>query len=306
MNRLTHSYKGHLRAMQISSTQLFVFVEGKQSDPYFYARICETTVGLGARYEICQAEQLPGDTGGKKPLLSFHDFLRKQKALVCSLGDQKTASIFFVDKDVDDLQHTKRRSHHVVYTEHYDVQNYIFMHGDLRIGAAAAASVAPEWLSPSLTDSAAWCRHAAELWQDWITLCLHLLKEGIRCEANYRVVSQVQTRASEPTDPARHAALTSDIARRAQVPVVGFRLRLAVSAKKVERYFRKGQHHRIFKGKWFTTILADEIDRVMAGRPYDRNGLAKRIPGAVTATLDFAEPWADYFRNALQTVIALL
>jgi len=108
MNRLRHSYEGYLRSMQISSTELFIFVEGKQSDPYFYARICETVPGLGSRYEVCQAEQLPGDTGGKQSLLSFYDFLRKQKMLVSSLGGQRTASMFFMDKDLDDLQHRKK------------------------------------------------------------------------------------------------------------------------------------------------------------------------------------------------------
>jgi len=200
----------------------------------------------------------------------------------------------------------KRRSRHVVYTEHYDVQNYIFMHGDLRTGAAAAASVAPECLSTDLSDSAAWCIHAAGLWQDWVSLCLRILEDGINCEANYRVDSRVQTRPSEPTDPVLHEALICSIARRASIPVALFRERLAVTARKVERYFRKEQHHRLFKGKWFTTILVDEIDRAMAGRPYDRTGLARRIPCAVAATLDFSEPWADHFRNAVQAVVALL
>ena len=37
MARLLHSFAGYLRSMQVSSTNLFIFVEGKQSDPFFYA-----------------------------------------------------------------------------------------------------------------------------------------------------------------------------------------------------------------------------------------------------------------------------
>ena len=97
-------------------------------DPFFYAGICESIADLQLRYEIFIARQLPGSTGGKQALLNFFAFLRRSKALVSSLGGQR-ACIFFLDKDVDDLQRKKKRSQHTVYTEHYDVQNYIFIHG---------------------------------------------------------------------------------------------------------------------------------------------------------------------------------
>ena len=161
--------------------------------------------------------------------------------------------MFFLDKDIDDMQHRKKRSQHVVYTEHYDVQNYIFMHGDLRTGAASAASVDPKILSVALDDAPAWCIHAAGLWREWVALCLCVQEDKINCEANYRVVSRLQKRASEPTDPVRYATLAHDIVRRAVVPLAHFRRRLAATTTKVDRYFSKGLHHRIFKGKWFST-----------------------------------------------------
>ena len=76
MSRPRHSYAGQLRLMQLSASDLFVFVEGKRSDPYFYAGIVASVPELHARYEICTARQLPGETGGKQALLSFFSFLR--------------------------------------------------------------------------------------------------------------------------------------------------------------------------------------------------------------------------------------
>lgn len=306
MSRLRHSYGGYLRFMQISSKDLFIFVEGKQSDRFFYARICETVPGLGSRCEICLAEQLPGGAGGKQSLLSFHDFLRKRKQLATSLGGKRKASMFFVDKDVDDLQHRMIRSRHVVYTEHYDVQNYIFMHGDLRTGAASAASVDPACLSTDLGDAPTWCRRACERWREWISLCLYMMEDGISCEANYRVSSPIQTRLSEPTDAVLYETFTRNIAYRARIPIAKFRQRLIAMTKKVDRYFGNGLHHRIFKGKWFSAIQADQIDITMAGHPYDRNGLASRLPIVIAATIDFTEAWAEHFRNSLQGVVSLL
>ena len=306
MNRLRHSYAGHLRQLQISSTDLFIFVEGKQSDPYFYAGICASIPGLSVRYEISMARQLPGTTGGKQPLLSFFSFLRQNKALVSSLKGQKTTCIFFLDKDLDDIQRKKKRSQHVVYTEHYDVQNYIFMHGNLLTGAASAASVDPARLRAELSDAPRWCLRIARLWREWISLCLRVLEENISCEANYRVLSRVQTRPCGPTEIKRYAAVTRDVARKCGFPVADFRQRVAATARKVDWYFARGQHHRIFKGKWFATVLADDIDRIMAGRPYHSNGLASRLTSSVASTLDFTEPWADHFRDPIRYVIAML
>ncbi len=307
MNRLRHSYTGYLRLMQLSSYDLFVFVEGKQSDSYFYANICASIPNLHVRYEICTAQQLPGSTGGKQALLSFFSFLRQSKALVSSLGGQRTTTcIFFLDKDVDDLHRKKKRSHHVVYTEHYDVQNYIFMHGNLLTGAASAASVDPARLRAELSDAPRWSLRISILWREWIAFCLRVLEENISCVANYRVMSQVQTRPCGPTDARRYAALTCDVARRCRLPVAVFRKRLAATTRKVDRYFATGQHHRIFKGKWFATVLADDIDRIMGGRPYNRRGLVSRLTCSVAATLDFTEPWADHFRNPIHNVTAML
>jgi len=292
--------------MQISTTQLFVFVEGKQCDPYFFSQICSTSLNQRISYKISTAREIPGNSGGKQALIAFFTFLRQRNSLVSTFGGQRTACVFFLDKDVDDLQHRKKRSLHVVYTEHYDVQNYVFQHGDLVRGAAAAASVDPRRLESDLGDAPGWCKHVAMLWRDWLVLCLRLIEDSIPYEVNYRVLSKVQTRYCGPTNVGVHRTLVSDIARRTGVPVVEFRRRLSLTTDKVERYFAKGEHHRIFKGKWFASILADDVDRIMAGNPYDDRGLAGRLPSAIATTLDFTESWTEHFKQPLRDIIAML
>ncbi len=306
MLRLSHSYAGHLRLMQMSNTQLYIFVEGKQCDPYFYGQICEATIGSEIPYDIAEARQLPGDAGGKKKLLDFFTYLRKRNALITSVGMRKTTCIFFLDKDVDDLQKKRKRSSHVVYTRHYDVQNYVYEHGDLVIGSASAASIDPRRLRPDLQDSAAWCRRIADNWKDWLALCLYIMNEGPACEANYRVASRLQSRLCEPTDPAALQLFTTSIARRAGVPVSDLRNRLSLYRNRVDRHLSRGSHHKVFKGKWFGEALADDIDRLMAGNPYDSNGLSKRLPSAVASTLDFSGVWADDLKRPLRSVVSML
>jgi hypothetical protein len=306
MQRLHHSYAGYLRSMQMSSTDLFVFVEGKQADSYFYGRILASIPGLRVHHEIRHARELPGTTGGKKALLSFFDYVRKRRELFSSFKGLNTTCIFCLDKDVDDIRRTKKRSLHVVYTEHYDVQNYIFLHGDLLTGAASAASVDPEILRSELSDSRGWCLRVAMQWREWISWCLCMLERKISGEANYRVVSSVQTRWCGPTDVVKYAALISKVATNRGIDEPVLKRSLEATARRVDRFVAAGQHHRIFKGKWFATALADEIDRIRGERPYDDNKLAGRLTSSVAATLDFQESWADYFRDSIRNVADML
>jgi hypothetical protein len=302
MGRLIHSYSGQLRSMQMSTTQVFAFVEGKQLDTYFFANLCNTAWGNRITYEISTAIQLPGGTGGKNALLAFFSFLRKRKSLFSNLGGKRTVCVFFLDKDVDDLRGIKKRSLHLVYTQHYDVQNYVFEHGDLTKASAAAGSIDPRKLEIHLGDAHQWCLHIAILWREWVGLCLRMIKDSIPCEANYKNISRVQTRLCGPTDQNDLQSLTYEISQRINIPIAEFKRRLDASTKKVDHYYAKSEHHRIFKGKWFAAILADDIDRLMAGDPYNGNKLNSRLMDAVAVTLDFSLPWADYFRKALHDI----
>ena len=305
MQRLQHSNGGFLRYMQMSSVQVFIFVEGKQSDPFFFAGVCSTIKSPHFSSDICTARELPAASGGKQALLKFFTYLRNAKKLVSSLSGKKTTCIFYVDKDVDDIQRIKKRSHHLVYTEYYDVQNYIFEHGDVLTGAAAAASVNPAPLLTSLADSSAWCARMAQGWRDWITLCLFVLKEGIH-EANYGVLSRVQTRPCGPTDQTVHKTFLSRLQRKTRLPSATFRQRHKKLSDRINSYYRQGQHHCIFKGKWFAAILSDEIEMLMSGRPYDNGGLERRLPSAIAATLDFLETWGNHFTKPLRAVVKCL
>jgi hypothetical protein len=131
MSRLTHSLAGYRRAMQMSRTQIFAFVEG-QTDPYFYDKICEAVCQPSTvSYEIRRAQELPGGTGGKVALLALYDYLRRMSSLLDNFKGKTTGVLIFLDKDVDDLLRIQRRSEHIVYTKYYDLENHLFIHGNL-------------------------------------------------------------------------------------------------------------------------------------------------------------------------------
>src|SRR5438477_11201049 len=103
MPRLRHSNAAFVRGMQMSGATLFVLVEGK-TDRFFYATLTEAVCSVsGTTYQICSAQELPAGTGGKEALLSFFQYLRSRGLLVDSFKVKKTAAIFFLDKDIDDI-----------------------------------------------------------------------------------------------------------------------------------------------------------------------------------------------------------
>src|SRR6266496_6775444 len=101
MTRLTYSRPGFRRSMQLSSSTVFAFVEGRDSDPYFYDRVCSSVCSrTKIAYRIVRADQLSHD-GGKAVLLQFFDYLRTVNSLIDTFTGKRTISIFYLDKDLD-------------------------------------------------------------------------------------------------------------------------------------------------------------------------------------------------------------
>lgn len=118
MKQLTHkSFDTFLRKMQMSRTKLFVFVEGKRNDPFFYGNICgKIFSNSNISYKIYTSKDIPGQSVEKLALCNFFKYLEQRSELLNEFKGMKTAAIFFLDKDIDDLLDTQIISDHVVYS----------------------------------------------------------------------------------------------------------------------------------------------------------------------------------------------
>jgi hypothetical protein len=93
--------------MQMSPVKLFVFVEGKQNDPYFYGKLCDTVCKpRSVNYLLIKAEMY-STSGGKGSVLKYFHYLRTINSLVDNFQGKRTLSIFFVDKDLDGISAQK-------------------------------------------------------------------------------------------------------------------------------------------------------------------------------------------------------
>jgi len=291
--------------MQMSRTQVFAFVEGKKIDPYFYGKVCASVCqSAGVSHEICRARELPEGAGGKQALIGFFEYLRRESALITNFKGKNTKAIFFLDKDVDDLLGKQLSSEHVVYTEYYDVENYLFIEGDIGEAAAASASMDSQLVLAGLGDYEDWRCRVAECWKKWVKLCLFVAQKNIRCECNYGVTSRINAPLHEPVVQALYAQRLTMLKSESGLSSEQFEKTFGEVSRLVDDLYARGEHDRIFKGKWYVILLEAEIKTIAGSRPINsKGGLANRLPGAIVLTLNFDNPWANYFKEPLRRLV---
>jgi len=242
-------------------------------------------------------------------LLGFFDYLKRIRSLVDTFKGSTTVSIFFLDKDIDDLLKTKRRSAHVVYTQHYDIEAYYFIHGDLCTAAAASASLDIGSVRARISDYSLWRRQAASCWKEWVQLCV-LSRVCPNGSMSYygRPVSQVHAVAYGPLIADLYATHLEGLEVASGLPSAEFDARLTLLFKRIDRLFSRGEHDQVFKGRWYIPFLIEDIRAIADPRHFNRNrnGLESRLITALVSTLNFDDPWAEHFRAPIRRLIEIV
>jgi len=286
--------------MQLSAASIFVFVEGK-SDQYFYSKICETAVGSeGVEYQICRAQELPQTTGGKKSLLKFFSYLQRLDTLRDSFKGKTKVSIFYLDKDIDDLLRKIKSSDHIVYTQSYSVENYFFSHGEMIEAVAAAASLTLAVVRNRFNQpNKDWQRTAAENWKDWVKLCVYSGKHRIHYDCNYSVPSRINHGPYSAIDPALYAARLAELERRSHLTTRGFKLSFGYVSRQIDKLYEESNFDSVFKGKWYLPFLAHDATELAGGTVV----AAGELLLALQITLNVRAEWANHFTNPLRRFI---
>jgi len=305
MKRLTYSPSAYRRSMQISRVPLFIFVEGYK-DRYVYDQIVQSECQRArVSYKIVAAEEIGISGGGKEALLKFFDYLAAGSSLICNFNGKTTISIFFLDKDVDDILNTIRSSEHIVYTETYEIENYFFIHGALSEVAAVSASLEVESIRAALGDYEAWRRLAATKWKKWVKLCLFSKTCGIESISNYRLkMSPINDGICGPVKSVEHKRHLSNLECQSSLPPDEFKRSFTRLCRRVNRIYSGGRHDLIFKGTWYTCFLVEDIKRAAIQKHFNRNQLETRILSGLALTLNYSDSWTEHFRAPIRRLIA--
>lgn len=304
-SRLRYSPKAFIRAMQMSRSKLHVFVEGRDVDSFVYGRLCDAECG-SVTYRLTRADELPqATTGGKDQLLKFFVTLRRRGALVESFQGQKHASIFFVDKDIDDVLGRRKRSPHVVYTKTYDVEGEVYRSGDLETSVAAICSLDPRHVAAENRKHGDWRLEALILWKEWAELCVAAKMAAAHGVVGYAAPSLVNPTPATAADPVaikQHEALIINKCSRGAA--VGRRQR-ARAKNIVDTRYKRAESYSVFKGKWFGHIVPALVERSFPKPARRVKAFADQLVGHMAHSLDVGEPWAQPYRNAIRSVLAM-
>lgn len=303
-DRPRYSFPEFLLQMQMSQKVLYIFVESFR-DRHVYSEIVDPeSQRRGITREVVTSEELPGGGGGKEKLLKFFDYLKRRSSLIDRFKGKTTISVFFLDKDVDDIKRTKRRSEHIVYTEMYELENYLFMQGDLSVAAAASASLDIQMIRNKLGDYALWRQNAASWWKEWATICLFSVTRKIGSMTTYgHPRSPINRGVYGPLKTSEYRSYLQTLRKRARLTSSKFKHLFERLSRRVDKIYSVGQHDLIFKGKWYIQFLTEDIRNVAGSRHFDCTYLEKTLLHTLAATLDFDEGWADHFKAPIHGIL---
>lgn len=305
MNRLTRGNKGFIRSLQMSRVSINVFVEG-DVDSYFYGQVCRVELGGLFNYRIIRSDQLSGVGQGKSHLLKLFGSMRRQGQLIIDFKGQRSAALFFADKDVDDQFRRLKRSDHLVYTQYYEVENYVFKHGKLAHAVSAACLKDPAEVSNMIPKPEEWARRAALLWSDWLKLCLAGLKFGAPNVCHYSAASAVNGGPCSPMEMALYQTAIADLQAATSYSSITFRDKFSRLVCKVDALYALDMQDILFKGKWYIILLADELKYSGIATGSSTKALPLRLTGHMLQSLDFNDNWAEYHRTAVRRTVALV
>ncbi|MFJ3775025.1 hypothetical protein ACIPX0_25350 [Streptomyces sp. NPDC090075] len=287
--------------MQMSQSQFFVFIEGKNSDGFVHGSNCDRALAdIKVSYEMIRSDQIGGTGSGKTRLLSHFKSLSDANLLINNFKGKMTASVFFMDKDLDDFHGTIVKSDHVIYTQFYDVESHIFAEGDIRLAVSATCNLSPQRVRQELPAAGAWQSRIARYWQEWVRLCFVANTLRLEGEANYGRPSPLNPKPYEPPDPELVKAFelrSHKLARRigpngCQDWTAGRVL--------VDQLYASNRQDEIFKGKWYAEILARflfDLDPEI-----DKRALAVTLVKQMAITMKFESAWSRDVQSRVQSL----
>ncbi len=281
--RLKHDARAYLRAMQISGSQLIVFVEGGL-DRVFYDRALDTwSSSSGPRVSVRCAKEIPGGLGGKPGLNRFFRYLRRRGRLKDETFGYAHRCLFFFDKDLDDYSRRCFRSKHVAYTPTYDLEGHLWSSLDLREGFATSCLLTRAQATTFLGNPSAWLANATMNWLDWVALCLVAFDHKVDIGLSFARCSQVNTPLSGPVNQALLERDKQLLAAAIGSGRAELEPRFLRARRLVQTAIRTGRPLRFFNGSWLEAILEDQARRGLTVPDAQGNGLGSRTTTALLA-----------------------
>lgn len=277
MTRLTHSQGGFVRSLQMSSASVFAFVEGRLDRPFFDRLFGQVCGSRGLKHQVIAMKELPGATGGKSMLLSTFRTFRRQGLLKSVAFGKRMACIFLADKDADDYSRRKLRSAHLIYSPSYDLEGHLFTCGDVQRALADSCGITLKQAQHLIPNPATWLINAAEMWKDWISLCLISQHWQVNCGCTFDRVSAINVDPLAPPNAAQLEHFKTTLAAALKVTRHQFEQIYSMTCRRVEASLHAGKPMKYFKGKWLSYLMQKFLESKPRPADADFNGVGERL-----------------------------
>jgi len=304
MSRLNHSREALLKSIKISEKEIFLFVEGKKVDPAFYDRLLDRNINtqnyrIFRSYEIKGAEQ----SGGKKVLLSFFNFVKNKSSISGVFGDNPFTILFHLDKDIDDLLNNTIDSDNIIYTDYYSVENYLYKYGDLEKALLASTYCEIDRIQELFGDIRKWIGSKVKHWIPWVTLCIFSQKYKLDCGCGYSRPSVINNNYYEEINDEKYEEFLNRLEAEFEGSEDEFLKELEAIKQMVIDYYESDSFDLIFKGDWYRNILSEYLKNNGKVSIINHNSIGKKLESNLLMTLDFEDKWTKNLVSAINTCL---
>jgi hypothetical protein len=285
--------------MQMSSGRLWIFVEGRD-DRFFYHKLVEhiqEATRVRCAFEVVSADQIPDLGEGKSALLKLFDYMRSDRYLTDVFKGKRTVSIFYLDKDADDVNRKRRRSKHLTYTRYYCMENYAFRHGSLADTAASQLGIVPGQVRAIIGPALHWRRSANERWREWIMVCLAQQLLDLRHVRGFRSPSPLNAETYGLFDATALQRYVQSICVANSLTTDQWDTAYRTASVLTDRAYARCAD-RFFNGKWYPGFLEFDLARSQ-GKQFNANGVGKRVIRPLIQSLNFGDRWARHLRDGV-------
>lgn len=293
--------------MQISTAQVFAFVEGGLDRP-FVERLLSLFVAPPTKVRVVAIKETAKGTGGKPALIGHFRRLRRKGHLLANAWGKPFVSLFFLDKDADDALGKILRSPHVAYTPTYDLEGALFHRGNLLEAVSDACHVTRAQAECLLGDVNTLLLSLSRNWADWVTLCLmsQYKKKNFGC--TFDRVSQINLDPAEPPDLTSLADWKTRAKENLCLSDVEFDRLYCRFKRLADSAISAGEPLKYFRGKWINYTLQKWIERQPRIPDSHTDGVSDRVLAVLVSHVANSPdcPCCRHYADFVQKAVALL
>lgn len=311
MRRLAFSSEAFKRRLGMArSARLFLVMEGKSVDPWYYEELCQRDPVISASGVMLYRAQALGREigerglpGGKTGVLAIYDRLRDLGALHVKTKAGQRSVMFCLDADHDRILNRTRRSKHVTYTQLPDIEAQLLDSVDQSRLIAMTMSCTKSDAAVAHAHFGDWRLQYANLIRDWVVAC-HLGKElGIVGAPNPDTPPSLKVSgASVRVDLKALNGINLGIANKAASKRALSEAQVKV-IDRIDSLFRSSRHLALLKGKWLASYLAVLLGEYSRTQELDNPGGAAAILNCAKGIATFDGAWPRYWQNRARRLL---